>query len=67
MIIMLLARNGIPEHVTRWQISLARAYAYIHAARVLDGEDMIWPQAKQQDGLVQQRARQRYERYEANQ
>lgn len=34
------------RHEIEWKISIARGNAEIHAARVIDGTPMIWPELK---------------------
>ena len=42
--VLVIARaTGWSEHHIRWDLPLARGWAYYHAARLLDGEPMRWP------------------------
>lgn len=59
----MLASRGITERQIRWHLSPARIYAYLHAAQMLDGLDMIWPASRAENAAHQQRAWQRYQRW----
>ena len=44
--VMVIARStGWSEHYIRWSLPLTRGWAYYHAARLLDGRPMSWPEA----------------------
>lgn len=45
-IIVIASKTGWSEDYIRWQLPLARGLAYYHAARLLDGEDCRWPNAR---------------------
>lgn len=43
---MVLLSRAVPaytKHEIEWGISLARGWAEIHCARILDGTPMVWP------------------------
>ena len=50
---MLSSRTGWTEEYIRWHLPLSRGMAYFHAARMLDGQGMQWPEesAKVDDWL----------------
>jgi len=43
------ARPNYTDKQIQWKIPLAKGWALIHAARVLDGEPMIWPQIERSE------------------
>lgn len=40
---VIASKTGWSEHFIRWELPLARGYAYYHAARMLEGERCRWP------------------------
>lgn len=36
-------KGGMDEFAIRWELPLARGWAYYHAGRLFDGEPMMWP------------------------
>lgn len=41
--IVVASRTGWTEQFIRWELPLARGWAYYHMSRVLDGDRMRWP------------------------
>ena len=37
------AKTGWTEDYIRWELPLARGYAYYHTARIMEGEHTQWP------------------------
>ena len=46
-VMVLASRTGWSEQFIRWQLPLSRAWAYYHAANLLDGYRMQWPGARE--------------------
>lgn len=62
---MLLSAKGFTEGALRWEISLPRLYAYLHAARVIDRVEMMWPSACSRGDQDQRKAWARFEKHRA--
>jgi hypothetical protein len=42
---VIASKTGWSEEFIRWELPLARGWAYFHAARLMDGERCRWPGA----------------------
>lgn len=43
-VIVIASRTGWTEDYIKWKLPLSRGMAYYHAARMLDGVAMRWPE-----------------------
>lgn len=62
---MILSSKGIPEQQVRWHLSPARIRAYLHAAQVMEGHELIWPSTRAAALRSQEYAWLKYERWKA--
>ena len=48
-VLLTKAKPAYSDDMIEWEIPLSRGWALIHAARLLDGEPMIWPQLERSE------------------